>query len=141
MAAHTYMSSHCNLCYDGLRNMNGLRNGARRASRNVTVHRPSAYSQDLLFTAPAVCIKPKERKHVAHTIHVLIVPSCVVFSHSTRTGLHFAQGSGARLLYSDSRHNIMTSSDELLARIVSLDDERHQRVYSGQLDVVHRLSC
>ena len=29
----------------------GLRNGARRASRNVTVHRLGAYSQDLLFTA------------------------------------------------------------------------------------------
>ena len=36
----------------------------------------------------AVCIKPKERKHVAHTIHVLIVPSCVVFSRSTRTTHH-----------------------------------------------------
>ena len=33
----------------------------------------------------------------------------------------------------------MTSSDELLARMVSLDDERHQRVFSGQPEVVHRL--
>ena len=29
----------------------GLRNGAHRASQNVTVHRLSAYLQDLLFTA------------------------------------------------------------------------------------------
>ena len=76
---HTaHMSSHCDLCFDGLlrgsvipvkfllvsstrclRNMRlptrwlgyGLRTGARRASRNVTVHRLSAHSQDLLFTA------------------------------------------------------------------------------------------
>ena len=54
----------------------------------------------------------------------------------------FPFGSGADwLLHLDSRHYVMTSSDELLARMVSLDDERHQHVYSGQPEVVHRQSC
>ena len=39
------------------------------------------------------------------------------------------------MLHLDSRHYIMTSSDELLARMFSLDDERHQRVYCGQPEV------
>ena len=76
----------------------GLRNGAHRASQNVTVHRLSAYSQDLLFTAhlmTAVCIKPKERKKVAHAIHALTVPHTHNPSWST-LGLHFARSTPSR---------------------------------------------
>ena len=78
MSARVYMSSHVNFCCDGPSHGRvipvkflhvsvntlpaehetsnalvglGLRNGAHRASQNVTVHRLSAYSQKLLFTA------------------------------------------------------------------------------------------
>ena len=69
----------------------GLRNGAHRASQNVTVHRLSADTQDLLSTAhlhDSRLYQAKERKHVAQTIHVFIVPSCVVFFRSTRATHH-----------------------------------------------------
>ena len=59
--AEVLFQSRFSLCRSArcLRNMrlptrwlgSGLRNGAHRASQNVTVHSLSAYSQDLLFTA------------------------------------------------------------------------------------------
>ena len=36
---------------------------------------------------------------------------------------------------------IIPTTDELSARMVGLDDERHQDVYFGQDEVVYRLSC
>ena len=45
------------------------------------------------------------------------------------------------MLHYDPRQYIITTTDELSARMVGLDDERHQAVYSGQAEVVHRLRC
>ena len=77
MSARVYMSSHGNLCYDGLLRgsvipvkfllvsvntlpaehetcnaLVGIWSGAHRASQNVTVHRLSAYSQRLVVHSP-----------------------------------------------------------------------------------------
>ena len=123
----------------------GLRNGARRTSRTVTVHRLSAYSQDLLFTAHLHDSRLYQAKGAKTCCaHHPCVDRPILYTHNpswSTLGLHLAHGSGADwLLTLDSRHYIMTSSDELLARMVSLDDERHQPVYSGQPEVAHRLS-
>ena len=77
-------------------------NEARHGWRNVTVHRLSAHSQDLLFTAHIHDgrLYPSKR---SETIHALIISSCVVSSRVLRRphqgplqSPHFAHGCGAR---------------------------------------------
>ena len=74
-----------------------------RSTPSIT-ERNSARTERLLtrlVVHSPVCIKPKERKHVAHTIHVLIVHLCCLLSQYTHNtswftiGFHFAHGSGA----------------------------------------------
>ena len=117
------------------------------------MHRLSAYSQDLLFTAHLHDSRLYQAKGAktccAHHPCIGRPILCCLFTQYTHNpswstfGLDTSRMvAGADwLLYLDSRHYIMTSIDELLARMVSLDDERHQRVYSGQPEVVHRLRC
>ena len=81
----------------------GLRNEARRASRNVTVHRLSAHSQDLLSTAhlhDSRLYKAKGAKTCcAHHPCIDRPILCCLLSQYTRNpswstlGLHFAQQS------------------------------------------------
>ena len=103
------------------------------------MHRLSAHSQDLLFTAHLHDSRLYQAKGAktccAHHPCIDRPIMCWLLSQYTHNpswstlGSHFAHGSGADwLLYMDSRHYIMTSSDELLITMVSLDDERHQRV-------------
>ena len=87
-----------------------LRNGARRASRNVTVHRLSAYSQDLLFTARLhdSRLYQAKRAKICCAHHPCIdrpILCCLLSQHThnpswSTMGLHFAHGGGADwLLY------------------------------------------
>ena len=39
------------------------------------------------------------------------------------------------MLHLDPRQSVITTADELRARMVGLDNERHQDVYSGQAEV------
>ena len=121
MSARVYMSSHGNLCYDGLlrgsvipvkfllvsvntlpaEHETSLRNGAHRASQNVTVHRLSAYSQDLLFTAhlhdsrlyQAKGAKTCFADHpcIDRPILCCLLSQCTHNSSWSTLGLHFAQ--------------------------------------------------
>ena len=83
----------------------GLRNGAHRASHNVTVHRLSAYSQDLLFTAHLHDSRLYQAKGAktccAHHPRIDRPILCCLLSQYTHNpswstlGLHIAHGSGA----------------------------------------------
>ena len=87
-----------------------LTNGARRASRNVTVHRLSAYSQDLLLTARLhdSRLYQAKRAKICCAHHPCIdrpILCCLLSQHThnpswSTMGLHFAHGGGADwLLY------------------------------------------
>ena len=149
-------SSPCVGQHVGLRNMrlptrwlgSGLRNGAHRASQNVTVHRLSACSktccsQSHLHNSRLFQAEGAKTCCAHHPCIDRPILCCLLSQYTHKPimvhfGVHTSQ---VMSLHLDPRQYIITTTVVLRARMVGLDDERHEDKYSGQPEVAHRLRC